>query len=119
MPRVLICDDAVAFGTLLSAWLREGGIDEVVHARTVQEALSFAEQHEPDVVVVDHLLPDGSSQELVPRLRAVTPGAKVLLISGMPGDRLAAAAAAVGADAHIAKAATSQAMRDAVMGLLD
>lgn len=119
MTSVLICDDAVAYGSLFTLWMRDLGIDEVAHASTVDEALTLAEQIQPQIVVVDHLLPDGSSDVLVPQLRAVSPEAKVLLISGMPDDRLASAAAAVQADGYISKASSAQAMRDAVARLID
>jgi DNA-binding NarL/FixJ family response regulator len=115
---VLICDDAVAYGSLFAIWMRGLGIDDVAHASTVDEALAMAEEHQPEVVVVDHLLPDGSSNVLVPRLRAAVPTVKVLLISGMPDDRLADAAAEVQADGHLSKATSAQAMRDAVERLL-
>ena len=118
MARVLICDDAVAYGGLFTLWMRAEGIDDVAHARTAGETLTLAGRIQPDVVVLDHLLPDGSSEELVPRLREVTPDSRILLISGMPEDRLADAAAAVEADGHISKASTAQAMRAAVVALL-
>jgi DNA-binding NarL/FixJ family response regulator len=102
---------------LFERWLRETGVG-VTQARTAAEALPLAEQLQPRVIVLDHLLPDGTSEELLPRLRAVAPHARVLLISGLPEDRLAEAAAASGADGHLGKAATSQAMRDAVLGLM-
>jgi DNA-binding NarL/FixJ family response regulator len=115
---VLICDDAVAYGNLFGLWLRAMGIEDIAHATTVHEALALAEKLQPALVVVDHLLPDGSSDVLVPRLRAVSPAAKVLLVSGMPEDRLAAAAAAVEADGYVTKASSAQAVRDAVARLL-
>jgi DNA-binding NarL/FixJ family response regulator len=115
---VLICDDAVAYGSLFAIWMQGIGVEDVAHATTVDEAVALAGEHRPEVVVVDHLLPDGSSDVLVPRLRAICPEAKVLLISGMPEDRLADAAAAVEADAHVIKASSAQAMRDAVARLL-
>ena len=118
MATVLICDDAVAYGHLFTLWMAALDVDEVAHAKTVGEAVALAERLQPDVVVVDHLLPDGSSDVLVPQLRAVSPAARVLLISGMPEDRLAAAAAAVEADAYLTKATSAQAMRDAVARLL-
>jgi hypothetical protein len=42
----------------------------------------------------------------------------VLLISGLPGDKLAEAAAASGADDHVGKWASTQAMREAVLALM-
>lgn len=119
MGPVLLCDDAVAYGTLFAQWMVESGIPEVVHVRTGAEALATAQQLRPHVIVLDHLLPDGTSLDWLPRLRAVAPRARVLLISGLPDDKLAEAAVAAGADGHLTKWATTDAMRDAVVALMD
>ena len=115
----MICDDAVAYGILFARWMRNWGIPDVTQARTGAEAEVLAEQLQPKVIVVDHLLPDVTSVDLVPRLRAIAPNARVLLISGMTDDRLAIAAQAAGADAHLGKATATEAMRDAVLALMD
>jgi CheY-like chemotaxis protein len=118
MGRVLICDDAVAYGVLFARWMRDCGIADVAQARTGAEAESLAEELQPALIVVDHLLPDATSDQLVPRLRTLAPAARVLLISGMPDDRLAEAAQAAGADGHIGKATSADAMRGAVTALI-
>jgi CheY-like chemotaxis protein len=118
MGSVLICDDAVAYGVLFARWLRDCGISDITQARTGVEAEALASELQPAVIVVDHLLPDATSETLVPRLRALAPAARVLLISGMPDDRLAALALAAGADAHLGKATSADAMRDAVSALM-
>lgn len=119
MSRVLICDDAVAYGVLFARWMRECGISDVAQARTAAEAVALAQDLQPAVIVVDHLMPDGTSEEIVPRLRAVAPAARVLLISGMPDDRLASIAATAGADGHVGKASAAAAVQSAVTALLD
>jgi len=98
--------------------MRDCGFDEVGQAKTAVEAVAEARQIQPDVIVVDHLLPDATSEALVPRLRDVAPEARVLLISGMPTDALAELADAADVDAHMAKAATAQEMQEAVLALL-
>jgi DNA-binding NarL/FixJ family response regulator len=118
MGRVLICDDAVAYGVLFARWMRDAGISDVAQARTAAEAEVLAKELQPSLIVVDHLLPDATSDSLVPRLRALAPDARVLLISGMPDDRLAVAAQAAGADGHLGKATSADAMRDAVTALM-
>ena len=118
MARVLICDDAVAYGVLFARWMRDGGIPDVSHARTGAEAETLTGDLQPAVIVVDHLLPDATSDGLVPRLRALAPDARVLLISGMTDHELAAAAEVAGADAYIGKASTAAAVCDAVSALL-
>ncbi len=116
---VLLCDDAVAYGTLFAHWMREAGFGDVTQARTAAESLALAGELQPQVIVLDHLLPDGTSDELLPLLREAAPQARVLLISGMPNDKLAEAAAAAGADGQVGKWATTQVVRDAVLALLD
>ena len=106
------------YGVLFERWMRDAGVGEVVQARTAAEALALAERLQPRVIVLDHLLPDGNSVELLPRLRAAAPHARVLVISGLPDDRLAEAATASGADGHLGKLATKQAMCDAVLALM-
>ena len=118
MERVLLCDDAVAYGTLFAQWMRDGEVAEVTQARTAAEALELLPALRPTLIVLDHLLPDGTSKELLPRLREVAPEARVLLISGLPDDKLAEAAAASGADGHLGKWAGTQEMRDTVRGLM-
>ncbi|HEU4657418.1 MAG TPA: response regulator [Capillimicrobium sp.] len=118
MGPVLLCDDAVAYGTLFKHWMGQAGIEDVAHARTAAEAVQLAGELQPHVIVLDHLLPDGTSDVLLPQLREVAPAARVLLISGMPDDKLAEIAAAAGADGHVGKWATTDVLRDAVLALM-
>ena len=115
---VLLCDDAVAFSILFRRWMDECGAEVVGQAATADEAVTLAAELHPDVIVVDHLLQDVTSDGLAPELREAAPDAKLLLISGMPDDRLAEAARAAGADAHVSKAATAATMCAAVIDLL-
>ena len=116
--RVLLCDDAVAFSILFRRWMIDCGIDLVGQADSAQEAVALAGDLQPHLIVIDHLLRDVTSDGLAPCLRDAAPHAKLLLISGMPDDKLAAAAEAAGADGHISKAATAEAMCHAVRALL-
>ncbi|MCH7229447.1 response regulator transcription factor [Glycomyces sp. L485] len=68
-PRILVVDDEGNNGVLLSAALRLTGF-EAVFARDGAEALRYAEDFAPDLVVLDVALPDIDGPELVERLRA-------------------------------------------------
>jgi DNA-binding NarL/FixJ family response regulator len=98
--------------------MRDGGVAEVTQARTAAEALELLPALRPCLIVLDHLLPDGTSKELLPRLREAAPEVRVLLISGLPGDKLAEAAVQSGADGHIGKWSGTQEMRNAVRELM-
>jgi DNA-binding NarL/FixJ family response regulator len=117
MIRVLICDDAVAFSRLVEYWLSDCDDIEVVGiAPSGKDALEQLAPLAPDVVVLDHLLYDmpRGSEELGPRLRERRPELRIVLISSMPTDDLAAVAARCGADAYLSKASTPEALCDAI-----
>ena len=118
MPNVLICDDAVAFSVLFRRWMRDCGVEVIGHAKTAEEAVSMAIEHRPEVIVVDHLLPDASTAELVPRLREAAPDSRLLLISSLPGPDLEQAAERTQADGYISKAVAANDMCAAVRALL-
>jgi DNA-binding NarL/FixJ family response regulator len=116
--RVMLCDDAVAFSILFERWMEACGVEMVGQVETGADAVVRAAELLPDLIVIDHLLRDITSEGLAPQLREAAPNAKLLLISGMPDDQLAIASRAAGADAHISKAASAEAMCNAVRALL-
>ena len=118
MPKlsVLICDDAVLYATLLTHWFKDDPEIEVVgRVSTGREALEAVSRLHPDVIVLDHMLPDGMSAELAPRLRAEVPGVAIVLVSGLMEDALHEAAEAISAQAAVTKASTQEALRGAIL----
>ena len=113
---VLLCDDAVLYATLVTHWFKADPEIEIAgHVSTGREALERGPDLRPDVVVLDHMLPDGMSGEWAPRLRASLPGTAIVLISGLMEDALQEAAAAIGAQAAVTKASTRAALRAAIL----
>jgi DNA-binding NarL/FixJ family response regulator len=102
---VLLCEDSLGFRMLASAWLSDADDMQLIGvAETGEEAVSLASQLHPEVVLLDHLLPDADSSTLVTRLRSATPGVAIALVSGMPHDLLAAEAQRTGVEAFCSKA---------------
>ena len=66
--RLLVVDDEPSFRELLTASLRFAGF-EVVPAADGAEALKLAEQHRPDLVVLDIMLPDLDGFTVTRKLR--------------------------------------------------
>jgi DNA-binding NarL/FixJ family response regulator len=101
----LLCEDSFGFRMLASAWLADADdIDLVGVAETGQEAVDLARELRPQVVLLDHLLPDADSSTLVARLREATPGIAIALVSGMPRDLLGEEAQRTGVEAYCSKA---------------
>jgi DNA-binding NarL/FixJ family response regulator len=79
--RLLIVDDNPGFRRLASRLLEGEGYEVVGSAGDGREGLAAARELEPEVVLLDVNLPDGSGFEVAARLAEQTPGAAVLLTS--------------------------------------
>ena len=70
LPKVLCVDDDEDMLRVLRLRLRACGL-EVLTATSAMQALWIAMKSMPDVVITDHLMPEGSGEYLMARLRAV------------------------------------------------
>jgi DNA-binding NarL/FixJ family response regulator len=103
--KVLLCEDSLGFRMLASAWLDDADDMELIGvAETGNDAVRLATELQPQVVLLDHLLPDADSSTLVARLRAAAPDVAIALVSGMPNDMLANEAGRTGVEAYCSKA---------------
>ncbi len=105
MIRVLIVDDQPAFRTQLRRLLHRAGFDVVGEAGTIPEAETQVRSLRPDLAVVDVMLPGVNGLAGAPRLKALLPGLRVILISAYAdrADALRLAAREAGAETFVAK----------------
>ncbi|MDP9497047.1 MAG: response regulator transcription factor [Actinomycetota bacterium] len=102
-PRILLVDDHdLIRGGLRGAFEREG-FDVVGEASRVEQAVAFAAQLEPDVVVIDVNLPDGSGLDAVRRLRARHPDMGIVVLTMYDDDEHLLAALEAKASAFVPK----------------
>lgn len=80
--RVLVADDMVDDRSLMTEVLRTLGHDVVAVAQTGDEAVSRAKETNPDVVLLDVRMPDGSGIDAAHRLRTAMPDVAVVLYTG-------------------------------------
>jgi len=78
--KILVVDDEAAMREVLSARLEKKGF-AVVTAETGGEAHSLLEEHPPDVVISDVVLPDLSGLDLLRKLKSGNPHRPVILIT--------------------------------------
>ena len=105
MTRVLIVDDQPAFRHHLRQLLTYAGLTVVGEAANIPEAEAQVQALRPDLAVVDVMLPGANGLKGTPRLKALAPGLRVILIS-VHRDRaevFRTAAEEVGAEAFIPK----------------
>lgn len=100
--HVLVVDDDVRLRSLLSRYLAEQGFRVTTAAHAV-EARDRLRVVEPDVVVLDVMMPGESGLDLVASLRATRSSVPILLLTarGTPEDRIAGFE--VGADDYLGK----------------
>ena len=72
-------------------------------AGSCAEALREAKGTNPDVIVLDLRLPDGSGVEIIDALKRVAPRARVLVLTSFADDTLLLAALKAGADGYLLK----------------
>ena len=95
---VLVVDDLPASRGLAAIWLSDGLRDSVrvVEAATLAEMWERWRAERPDVVLLDHRLPDGEGLEAAGRLLAEDPDAAIVLLTGMADPALDQEAERVG-----------------------
>ncbi len=117
--RILVVDDQPLFRRGLVAVLEAGGLAVVGAASGVSEAAEVAARTQPDLVVADLRLADGSGIDLVRRLAEMdgaAPRVVILTESREPSDMLAAVRA--GAAGYLTKDQPPERLAAALNGVL-
>ena len=102
--RVVIAEDDVDARDILRIALERTGRFVVVAAvgdGLAAEAASA--EHQPDLVLLDLAMPGVGGLEALPLVRAAAPGARVVVVTGFPGDRLGAVVRERGAVGYVVK----------------
>lgn len=103
---VLVDDHAVVRAGIRLVLDQAEGIEVVGEAGTEDRALVLARAHQPDVIVLDVLLPGKGGLELIPELLAISPGSRVLMLSSSAEPGTVEKALAAGAAGYSIKRAT-------------
>jgi DNA-binding NarL/FixJ family response regulator len=115
VTRIAIVDPQPASRTGLAMLLRaEPGLIPVGTATGAHDGADLAERQRPDVVLVEHHLPDGDGPGLTRRLRALEPAPQVIIYTAEPEPGLALLARVAGAAGVVDKAASPGELFEAV-----
>jgi DNA-binding NarL/FixJ family response regulator len=112
---VLIVDDHQLLRQGLRSRLeRELWMDVVGEADTAERAIVLARQLQPDLILLDLLLPRTSGYEAIPELARVAPDAKILVISSQAAPSSVRRALGAGAAGYLPKRTSDRELLSAI-----
>ena len=105
--RVMVVEDQALFREALVRLLgTQPGIEIAGDAGSGEEAIRIVTQRAPDVILMDVGLPGMDGIEATRRLKASSPGVKVVIITAFPGPEMFRRAIQANVDSFILKDAT-------------
>jgi DNA-binding NtrC family response regulator len=118
LAKILIVDDEPGIRFGVRDFLESEGL-EVLEADTVAAAERAVREGHPDAVVLDHMLPDGTALDLLPRIRELDASVPVVVLTGHATIDLAVRAVKEGADQFLAKPVELPALLVMIQRLLE
>ena len=102
--RLLVVDDHEVVRQGLVAMIgRRPGFQVVAEAGTAAESVELARRYQPDLVVMDVRLPDGSGIEACREIRAELPNTRVVILTSYPDEEAVFSAIVAGASGYLLK----------------
>ncbi|WP_431794227.1 response regulator transcription factor [Bacillus altitudinis] len=100
--KVLIIDDEKEILELIHTVLTREGIDQVLTASTARDGLAQFHQEQPDLIILDIMLPDGEGYDICKQIRDVSHVPIIFLSAkGEESDKIVGLA--IGGDDYITK----------------
>ena len=115
--NVLLIEDDREIATTLLRVLESAGYS-VVHAPNGMEGRKLAEQHAPDLVITDMMMPKMGGFPVLEFLKALPKPPKVIMITANEGGRHKAYAEMLGVDGYLRKPFAMDVFLDAISQVL-
>lgn len=103
MKRVLVVDDALLFQAALSAALDNAGFEVVGQADNGMAAVALAKDLQPDVVVLDVLMPGLSGLDVLDQILGAAADSRVVLLTSSESEEDMLTAIKAGARGYVIK----------------
>lgn len=119
MASVLIVDDAELFREALKAAFTQEGFEVAAVAADAMAGIDLAREHEPDLVMLDLLMPGMSGLEVVGTIQKVSPRSRVVLLTTSESAEDLLAAVKAGASGYLTKDTPLPRLAAAMRDVLD
>ncbi len=115
--KILIADDEANIVLSLEYLMQREGFDVKV-ARDGEQALKLIEQDNPDLVLLDAMMPKKSGFEILQLVREERPRMKIIMLTAKGRDTDIEKGRALGADDYVVKPFSTRELVDRVHALL-
>jgi DNA-binding NarL/FixJ family response regulator len=113
--RVLLADDHVLVRQGIREFLEdEDDIEVIAEANNGLEAVRLAQERQPDVAILDIRMPEMTGVEATRRIKAQSPGVRVLVLTAYDDDPYVFAVLQAGADGYVLKTSSADELVRAV-----
>jgi len=117
--RILIVDDDEDIRTLLKKTLRLRGYSDILEATDGKQALEISREKNPDLIVLDTVLPDIDGREVCRRIKGTEgDNPKVVICTSLDAAVDSEKASSAGADAFVPKTFDFNYLLDVVAKLI-
>jgi DNA-binding NarL/FixJ family response regulator len=103
LSTVLVVDDAELFREALKAAFTQEGFDVVAVAGDAMAGIDLAREHEPDLVMLDLLMPGMSGLDVLGTIVKASPRSRVVLLTASESSEDLLAAVKAGASGYLTK----------------
>jgi DNA-binding NarL/FixJ family response regulator len=117
--RAIIADDDPLVRRLVRDTLQRGDVIVIAEAATGREALELALFYQPDVVVMDYIMPEMDGIEATRRIHESDATIRVVLLTGAGDDEIGLRGLRAGAAGYLSKEVELEALPRALRGALE
>ena len=112
--RAVIADDHDLVRSMVASLLRSFGVEVVGEVSNGADAIEYARQFHPDLVVMDGNMPGTNGYEATRSIKAAMPDVRVAIVSLSAGSMYEQQAKLASADAFITKSSLKDSLRQFV-----
>lgn len=117
--RLVLVEDHAMMRQMLRAFIGEqSGLQLVADCTSIGEGAEIIKREDPDLVILDCRLPDGSGLDLVRQLKPETPRLKWLVLSGTENGRLVNESVTLGVQGFVHKSTELNTLSTAISSIL-